>query len=494
MTLWEHQERAVEGARDEIRRGARAPLIVCPMGGGKTRIAVEICSGAVARGNRVLWLAHRRELVDQAAADLRKNGATDLGFIRAGFAEHPQRPIQVASIQTLLARGERSLPPAQIVVLDECHHYLSRDWNAIAKHYDNVIRVGLTATPQRSDGTALGNLFDVLINVASVRELTEAGFLVPCNVIRPDQRQGARTIAQDPVTAYREYAPRSQAIVFCTDVAEAKTCAERFKSIGVPAACVDGKMAATERDLAIERFKAGRIRVLTNCFVLTEGFNHPAVETCILARGCGVVSTYLQMVGRVLRASAGKKSALLIDLTGAVIKHGLPDDDREWTLDGNGCRKGNATPVVQCKLHGFAFRPGHGCPACNENPGCAPPPVRISGDRLVAVDRDAAHSDVEKEAFYLSLRRECVARGYKLGWVHHRFTAKFGEPYRARRDEMQASAPSTSRLLGITGRSSVSDATVDALTRVSRTIRARECAAALLETVMSQPASEGGIA
>jgi len=470
VTLWVHQERAIESTRDAIRRGARAPLIVCPTGGGKTRIGVQICASALARGNRALWLAHRRELIDQAAEDLRRNGAVGVGLIRAGYAQDLQHPIQVASIQTLLARRGEPLPQAEIVVCDEAHHYVAAEYQAIAAQYATSIRVGLTATPQRSDGTSLGNLFDALINVASIRELTQAGFLVPCNVVRPDQRQDAHTIAQDPVTAYRDYAPRSQAIVFCGDVSEAKACAERFSAIGVPAACVDGKMPAGERDSAIERFKAGRLRVLTNCFVLTEGFNHPAVETCILARSCGIVSTYLQIVGRVLRASPGKTSALLIDLTGAVLTHGLPDDDREWTLDGKGYRKSDAQPVVQCKVHGFAFRPWEGCPACEKSGSPQPVPIRISGDRLVAVDRDAATSDEEKQRYHEWLQRECAEKGYKPGWVHHRYVARFGEAFGPRPDveSTRAGATGLLRALGIPTRGALSDTTMQALTRVSR--------------------------
>ena len=432
MKPWPHQERAIASTRDAIQRGARAPLIVCPTGGGKTRIGVSICAGALARGNRVLWLAHRRELVEQAAADLRRSGATGLGFIQAGHPADSTQPIQVASIQTMLARSRGCaalMPCATVVVLDEAHHYVADEWQAIAGHYAHAIRVGLTATPQRADGTSLGNLFDTLINVASIRELTDAGFLVPCTVVRPDAKQSARTIAQDPLSAYREYAAGTQAIVFTADVEEARASAARFMSMGISAACVDGKMSPLERHRRIAGFKSGAIRVITNCFVLTEGFDHPAVETCILARGCGVLGTYLQIVGRVLRAAPCKSRALLLDLVGAVHTHGLPDDDREWTLDGNGCKKSDAAPVSQCRRCGAAFRPPAHCPLCGVLGRTDPRPIHISGDRLSPVERGALSSDVEKQSYYEWLLRERDARGYKPGWIHHRFVARFGVPY-----------------------------------------------------------------
>ena len=432
MKLWPHQERAIASTRGAIQNGARAPLIVCPTGGGKTRIGVSICAGALARGNRVLWLAHRRELVDQAAADLLRNGASGVGYIQAGHPADSTQPIQVASIQTMLARGRGCaalMPSASVVVLDEATHYVAEEWNAIAGHYAHAIRIGLTATPQRADGTALGNLFDTLINVASIRELTAAGFLVPCTVVRPDTKQGSRTIAQDPVAAYREYAAGTQAIVFTADVEEARASAARFMSVGISAACVDGKMSPLERRRRIAGFRSGAVRVITNCFVLTEGFDHPGVETCILARGCGVLGTYLQIVGRVLRASPGKSRALLLDLVGAVHAHGLPDDDREWTLDGNGCRKSDAEPVSQCRRCGAAFRPPAHCPLCGVAGRPDPRPIHISGDRLSPVERGAFTPDGEKQAYYEWLLRERNARGYKPGWIHHRFVARFGVPY-----------------------------------------------------------------
>ncbi len=433
-----YQADAIGAARAAVAAGKRAPLLVLPTGGGKTRIGVEFVARAVALGRRVLWLAHRRELVDQAVAAVVGEGmpASQISVLRAGSRSHdPARPVCVASTQTMLVVDDP--PPADLVVLDEAHHYVAEQWREVATPYARAVLLGLTATPGRSDGIGLGGLFDVLLEVTTIEQLTLDGVLVPCDVVWPGSRMKSRTIAADPVEAYLEHAPGTAAIVFCADVAAAKDTAARFMQRGIAAACVEGAMPAGERARAIEAFKAGRLRVLVNVFVLTEGFDHPATETIILARGCGAVSTFLQIVGRGLRASPGKTRCLLLDLVGAVKVHGLPDARREYSLDGVGIKlAGGEKPeaIRQCAACGCVSRPAPVCPRCGKAPEYKP--IEVDARELVRAKRSDVADPAEREAFLEWLEGERFRAGHAVGWVSHRYKARFGTwPHRKIRQQ-----------------------------------------------------------
>ncbi|HEY8944343.1 MAG TPA: DEAD/DEAH box helicase family protein, partial [Polyangiaceae bacterium] len=143
--LRDYQVRALEQVRDQLRSGKRAVCCVLPTGAGKTRIGAEMALGANDRARRTLWLAHRNELVQQAAERIRAEGIGRVGVIKADVFPDPGALVQVASVQTLLAQGKR--PEAELVVFDEAHHYVSSDWGALAQHYSGAWRIGLTATP-----------------------------------------------------------------------------------------------------------------------------------------------------------------------------------------------------------------------------------------------------------------------------------------------------------------------------------------------------------
>lgn len=427
IELRPHQTAGIAGARREFRAGRRRVLAVAPTGAGKTILFCWIATEHVARGGRVLVIVHRRELVTQTVNKMRDAGITRVGLVQAGQRGDPDAPVQVASIQTLLARASKpgtlledaGLPPATLVVFDEAHHYVSDKWKVIAQHYASSRILGVTATPERGDGTPLGDLFEVLVPIASVRELTEAGFLVPCDVVAPPKLR--RTLSEDPVDAYVRLVPGKQAVVFAASVKDAYALAGRYTMAGYPAACVEGEMAADDRDRALARFAAGELRVLVNVFVLTEGWDCPSAEVCILARGCSHVGTYLQMVGRVLRIYPGKTRALLIDLRGVVHLHDLPAADRTYSLEGKAISGGGEAPLKTCKACEVMCPIGcRACPSCGapfSSQSCEAP------DRMSKIDK----ADVER-TFYRREFDRAVARGSRkpAGFAAYRFGEKFG--------------------------------------------------------------------
>jgi len=421
VVLRPYQVRGLDEARAHYRRGVRRVLLVAPTGAGKTVMFCSMVSRHLERGGRVLLIVHRRELLTQAVARLRREGIERVGVILAGSERDREAPVQVASIGTLLAmvrRGE-PLPSASLLVLDEAHHYVAEAWGEIAGQYRDAYVIGVTATPERADGTPLGDLFDALVTVASVRELTDLGYLVPCKVIAPRRRRRDR--AWPVVDAYREHAGDRPTVIFSRSVDAARDLATTLRSRGVAAAAIDGETPADERESILARFAAGEVRVLTNCYVLTEGWDCPRAEVCILDRGCTSVATYLQIVGRILRPSpdTGKTSALLVDLYGAVHDHGLPDADRTYSLAGRAISHGDA-PTRECPDCGatilLALRQ---CPHCGAELASAvraPEPP----EALVTISR----AQLER-SYWDELVATARERGYRLGWCVHRWRERY---------------------------------------------------------------------
>lgn len=363
MKPYAHQLLAIERARAAVRRGVRRLLVVAPTGAGKTVLISLMARGHLDAKpeNRVLILVHRRELATQTVAKLRAVGVVDVDVLQAGAEVSAGARIVVASVGTITARGE--LPPATMVLWDECHHVLAKTFHDIYAAYPNALHVGFTATPIRADGKGLGSVFDEMIVAASVRELTALGLLTPSEVLCIGEP--TRELAIDPVAAYAHYTPGRSAVVFASSVEHARALVPQFQAAGYRAACVDGEMHSADRDAALAAFSAGALDVITNCFVLTEGFDAPRAEVCILARSPNHVGTFLQMVGRVLRTARGKLLATVLDLRGSALEHGLPDEDRQWSLQGAACTRSETfTALQRCTSCLAIFRPASQCPRC----------------------------------------------------------------------------------------------------------------------------------
>jgi DNA repair protein RadD len=179
VKLRDYQQIAVEALRSSYSSGHRAPLLVMPVGAGKTVVFAAISASARAKGKLVLVIAHRRELITQAAVKLTDAGV-ESGIICAGFAPSLDRSVQVGSIQTLIRRLDR-LPKFHLIVLDEAHHSTSETWSALIGSQPQARILGVTATPLRLDGKGLGiedgGPFDDIIVGATVKELVKDGYL-----------------------------------------------------------------------------------------------------------------------------------------------------------------------------------------------------------------------------------------------------------------------------------------------------------------------------
>jgi superfamily II DNA or RNA helicase len=365
LSLRSYQDRAIRDLRAVYASGRRAPALILPTGAGKTVIAAEIIRSAVARGNRVLFLCNRQELVAQSVSKLESAGVTDLRIIQAGSdLGSPIAPVTVASIPTLTRWTERQ-PAAQLVIIDESHHVVAKTWRRLADHYASALLLGLTATPQRADSKPLGDIFDSLIVGATVAELTVLGHLVPCRVYGPPATLETAQLAISPVEAYRQHGGGQRAVIFCVNVEHAQRVAAEMNAAGIATGVVWGGMSRDARSRTLADLDAGTLSAVASCHVLTEGWDSPRVAVCILARKPQHTGLYLQMAGRVLRPSPGKTHATLIDLCGSVHDHGPPDMEREYSLTGHAISKPDRDAIRQCATCGGVFRAGPAaCPLC----------------------------------------------------------------------------------------------------------------------------------
>lgn len=423
IALRPYQEDAIDRCGIAMRAHRRIVLVL-PTGGGKTCTGAEIVRRAVAKGRRVLWLAHRAELVDQAVATLTAQGL--IVGARSASSAAPPNPyafVQVATVQTLLARAER--PPADLIVADEAHHYVADEWVTLLRDYPDAFVLGLTATPERSDGRGLGELFGGLVVGVTARELTELGALVPCEIMRPAEYLGSGEIAQHPVDAHAAHAGDRRTIVFARSVELAEEYTAAFKMRGVAAATISGEMPWAERSLYLGAFRRGDIRVLVNVFVLTEGFDAPETSCIILARGCSTAGTYLQMIGRALRPAPGKVDALLLDLRGVSHEFGEPADERVFSLSGKGIRLRDS--VLYCPVCGRERDPGEGC-ECGWQPTGEPMKAdTVTGAPLVKYARKRLEGDDDRARTLARWMTVARAKNYRPGWWRRRFEAVYGE-------------------------------------------------------------------
>lgn len=447
ITLRPYQERAFDAARAEYRRGRKAVLLVAPTGAGKTVMGAFVARSHLDRKgpeSMVLVIVPRIELASQwcdtfERIGLRVGVELDAADQVCLAGETPQ--VMVTTVQALLAR--KAFPKASLIIADEAHHYVSAEWNAvIAPHLDRGARIlGLTATPCRSDGTALGHLFDALVPVASIAELTEAGYLVPCDVIAPpcpERKKGDGNIvvlAGDPVESYLEHGRNDagelrRAIFFARTIAHARAILDQLVAAGVAAESIDSRLRSSVRAARIEAFRERKIVALVNVSILTEGFDVPSVEVIVLARRVGHVGLYLQIVGRGLRISpkTGKTKALLIDLGGSRWEHGAPDEERAYSLEGEPIqrvkKKERKCAECGCVVRQSDLR-AEKCRACGAALGQSIEIV-VEAEPLQLVPSRPQAKAGSPLAFLTRAIQEASERGHQEGAAAHRFNERFG--------------------------------------------------------------------
>lgn len=443
-----------------FRAGAKRVLLVAATGAGKTVLASHIIVRSVRGGRRVLFVAHRRELIDQCYRQLLACGMhpKHLGIIMAhDRRRQPRAPVQVASIDTLRHRAK---PPADILIVDEAHRALAKSYRDLAAAYPHATHLGLTATPYRAGGKGLGDAYDALVVVASPKVLIAEKFLVePIVYTVPDgelpdltdvsvkggdydekalaEAVDRQVLVGNIVENWKKRAGGVRTVAFAASLEHSRHIAERFRAAGVPAEHLDGETAADERAAILARLERGETRIVSNCGVLCEGWDQPSVKCCILARPTKSPGLYLQQAGRILRpwtdpASGIAPRAIILDHAGCAVEHGLPQDDRAFSLE-TAPKKSHRDATLRVPAARTCSRccavVAKDAPRC---PGCGlalePEQVRMAIPEEVdveLVEMSRASLD-EKRAEWVRLCALAKDQGFKAGWAYHRYKEQFG--------------------------------------------------------------------
>lgn len=455
-----YQSALIDDLRRSVGRGSKRPLVQAPTGSGKTLVMAELVASATAKGNRVLVLAPRRELIYQTSEKLTQAGVMH-GVVMAGEPRSLTQQVQVACVPTLHKRAIQSdrmaMPLADVVLVDEAHLSLARTARELLDCYPDARVVGFTATPARSDGAGMGEVYDDLILGPSVAELTEQGFLVPARYFsgsKPDlegvkiqggdyqqlelgKRVDEPVLIGDIVTNWLRLAGDRKTVVFSVNVAHSQHLCTRFREAGIAAEHLDGHTETEDRKAILGRLRSGQTQVVTNCEVLTYGWDEPSISCAVMAKPTKSIARYLQMAGRVLRPFEGKQDCLIIDHSGSVYDLGFVDDDQPWSLDGKSkvqdrkaAEKKTPEPII-CGDCGTTFKPARHCPECGAEQGSKyERAIQSTDEDLTELDRarkrrNREWSPAEKRQFWGELQGLIEEKGKKPGFAAYLYREKF---------------------------------------------------------------------
>ncbi len=440
--------------------GYSSVAVQLPTGSGKTIIFTAVANEFISLNEPVLVIAHRTELITQAAAKLETVTNLTIGIIKAGSKPNPDSLIQVASIQTLVRRNP---PPASLVIFDEAHHCHSKTYATVFRHYreKGAYILGCTATPARTDGRGLRYLysgtpgFEVLIKGSSVRELISQKYLAPFKIYSPskiidaanakirttggdyNQKQLADLVEKtliigDAIDTWKKHAYLKRTVLFAVSVKHSKELAQGFRDAGIPAMHLDGKTPPKERKTLLSAFEQGRILVLCQHSIVTEGVDIPGIEAIQLVRPTKSLIVWFQAIGRALRPAPNKENAIIIDHTDTHLNLPWPDDEIPWSLDPISLKSGLWS--IGCPKCHHVFRPSQSerdrqlatCPNCNvkftfktEKSGKKLKRLKV----VEIVPANFAEFDTEYNEENLEIVQALIdyqeEKGYRKGWVYH---------------------------------------------------------------------------
>ncbi|HDA9681837.1 TPA: DEAD/DEAH box helicase [Listeria innocua] len=407
------------------------------LGAGKSVILSEIIRMTTRNKNNVLFLVHRKELIDQIRNTLTMNDV-DMTFVNLGM------------VQTVVRRLEKTSEPA-LIIIDESHHVLANSYKKIINHFSNAKVVGFTATPVRINGGGLGDINDILIEKVNVKWLIENQFLAPYKYFAPeivqtetldikrtgefdmtglDDQFNKRMIWGDVIKHYQKLADGQQAILYASSLYQSQKMAASFEQVGITAAHIDGKTPKAERDHIIQQFRNGEIKVLCNLDLIGEGFDVPDCSTVIMLRPTQSLSLYIQQSMRGMRYRP-EKTSIIIDHVGNVSRFGLPDMERTWTLEpkkGSNSKKAEAPVKICPDCFMTVLSSNKQCEHCGHEFKVEVKPIQV--------DEAAELQEITEAVFKVnySSPNECKnmkelyeyakEHNYKKGWAFHQGKAR----------------------------------------------------------------------
>ncbi|WP_445505041.1 DEAD/DEAH box helicase [Microvirga sp. G4-2] len=451
------QEDMIASIRAELRRH-QSVLAQLPTGGGKTVLSAFMMRSARSKGLRAWFVCNRDFLIDQTSQTL-DNVGVDHAFIAAGWPWHAAHPTQICSINTLVKRLHLLTPP-DLIVWDEAHHIAAGSWAKVFAWAAKSKHILLSATPVRLDGRGLNDYAGAMVRGPDPAWLMDQGYLSRYRAFAPsmpdlsgvksrmgdyakgelDDAMDRSAIIGDMVNHYRHLAAGKRAVYFAVSIKHSQHIADTFNAAGIPAMHLDGNTGRAERAMAAQALARGDLMVLSNVDLFGEGYDLSAqagmsvtIEAVGLARPTQSLGLHLQQVGRALRPKG--EPAIILDHAGNLLRHGLPDDEREWKLEGMERKsKTQSGSVKQCPSCFGVHKAGlPKCSYCGHDYRSATPQAReveqIDGvlEEVDPVRLREARKAEEKEAKtvedLISLGKR---RGYKdpVGWAANMMTVR----------------------------------------------------------------------
>lgn len=440
FTLHPYQTKLVNQARQKLAQGNNSVLLVSPAGSGKSVIIAEIARLATEKGGHVMFTVHRKELIQQITQTFLEDGVD----------------LSRCTIMTVgrVAHRLGELPQPTLIITDETHHSLAATYRKIYDYYADVPRLGFSASPWRLSGQGLGDVYETMVEGPSVKWLINHHYLAPFDYYAPTlidvkklKKSSAgdysaksiddannRVIFGDVVKHYRKLADGRQAIIYAHSITESERVAAEFRSAGITARHVDSKTAPAVRENIMREFKKGKLTIISNVDLISEGFNVPDCGVIIMLRPTASLVLDIQQSMRGMRYKPNKR-AVIIDHVANLYRFGLPDADREWSLDDRPSKKKKAgksdgpaikscpqcfgvvaAQVKQCPLCGYTFK------ADGSDLEYDPDAELHKVNSFKMTVQYPNHMQPEQAKSIEDLKAIAHARGYKNGWVY--FQAK----------------------------------------------------------------------
>ena len=333
--LRSYQQETIDNVLNSMRQGHKRIIVQQPPRTGKTVIMADIARRTTDKGNWVMFLIHRKEVLDQAIATFKENNV-DMSLATMGM------------VQTLTRRVKR-IPEPSLIFVDEAHHAIAKSYQRILKAFPNAYVLLFTATPVRTGHDQLDQVADDIIVGKSIKWLTQHHFLAPFHyyglgdIDRSKLRKAHGDYSSDSmneaishqiyghiVDQYQRLAKGKQAVVYCHSIESAKKVTEQFTQAGITAAEIDGDTDSKVRDRLVQKFRDQQLTILANVNLFTEGVDLPNVDCVIMARPTSSLALYLQFSMRCLNPRKGK-TAIIIDHVDNFLNFGLPNNDRNWS-------------------------------------------------------------------------------------------------------------------------------------------------------------------
>ena len=456
-----YQAELVKDLYEELNAGHKRVAIIAGTGAGKTIISGQICAHAEAAGKRLMFLVHLDVLVAQTYEKMKAFGL-QCGFIKAGWEENRDAPIQIASIQTMAKRRWWQKWPADVVFYDEGHITLFSQVGkkVMTKTHASSVHLVMTATPLRLGKEQLGDYLETLVSSPVPNVLQEMGYLSSMkyysmprdSMVSLEEVKTARgdydekdlknacdrtELVEKIVQEWFRIGKDKRTIAFCVDIEHANHVAEEFRKAGITADTVDGNTSIKDRKRLYQTLKSGKLRVLTSCNVISIGFDEPSVEVGLLLRPTMSSAMHFQQLGRVMRISpqTGKKYGIILDQAGNLQRLGFPEDIEEYSLPTRKASSGGggAPPTKPCPACGrivlsFIVK----CPDCAHQWSSERP---INTENMVEIYSNAQAQQIKDISTLIELYHGHRRRAYKQGrgprWADRTFMDQCGREPKA---------------------------------------------------------------